>query len=115
MLSSIQPDAQEKFMRIKHAYNSVLTSKSRGKYDAGSQGFGFSYSTGTNQSRTREAEEEFYSFGKCTCLPKLLMSMFFFKCLCLFLFVSEKKLFFDITILKTALFMRFGTLLIFCG
>lgn len=55
--------AQEKFMRIKHAYNSVLTSKSRGKYDAGSQGSGFSYSTGTNQSRTREADEKFYGFG----------------------------------------------------
>ncbi|XP_075521905.1 uncharacterized protein LOC142555116 isoform X2 [Primulina tabacum] len=58
-----EPDAQEKFMRIKHAYNSVLTSESRGKYDSGNQGAGFSYSTGTYQRRTREAEEEFYGFG----------------------------------------------------
>ncbi|XP_073134420.1 uncharacterized protein [Henckelia pumila] len=58
-----EPGAQEKFMRIKHAYNSVLTSESRGKYDAGNQGSGFSYSTGTYQRRTREAEEEFYGFG----------------------------------------------------
>ncbi|XP_073054702.1 uncharacterized protein [Primulina eburnea] len=58
-----EPGAQEKFMRIKHAYNSVLTSESRGKYDSGNQGAGFSYSTGTYQRRTREAEEEFYGFG----------------------------------------------------
>ncbi|KAI3473900.1 hypothetical protein Pfo_028092 [Paulownia fortunei] len=56
--------AQEKFMRIKHAYNTLLTSKSRGKYDAGNQGSDFSYSaTGRYQTKTREAEEEFYGFG----------------------------------------------------
>ncbi|KAK6118613.1 hypothetical protein DH2020_047655 [Rehmannia glutinosa] len=55
--------AQEKFMRIKHAYNTLLTSKSRGKYDAGNQGSDFSYSsTGKYQTETREAEEEFYGF-----------------------------------------------------
>lgn len=50
-------------MRIKHAYNTLLTSKSRGKYDAGKQGSDYSYSTGGFQTRTREAEEEFYGLG----------------------------------------------------
>ncbi|XP_057789872.1 uncharacterized protein LOC131006808 isoform X2 [Salvia miltiorrhiza] len=54
--------AQEKFMRIKHAYNTLLTSKSRGKYDAGKQGSDYSYSSGGG-TRTREAEEEFYGLG----------------------------------------------------
>ncbi|KAL3653228.1 hypothetical protein CASFOL_002909 [Castilleja foliolosa] len=56
--------AQEKFMRIKHAYNTLLTSKSRGKYDAGNQGSDFSYSsTGKYETNTREDEEKFYGFG----------------------------------------------------
>ncbi|PIN25298.1 hypothetical protein CDL12_01964 [Handroanthus impetiginosus] len=56
--------AQEKFLRIKHAYNTLLNSKSRGKYDAGSQGSDFSYSaSGGYQTKTRESEEEFYGFG----------------------------------------------------
>ncbi|GFQ04196.1 chaperone protein dnaj [Phtheirospermum japonicum] len=55
--------AQEKFMRIKHAYNTLLTSKSRGKFDAGNQGSDFSYSsTGKHQTKTRDAKEEFYGF-----------------------------------------------------
>lgn len=55
--------AQEKFLRIKHAYNTLLTSKSRGKYDTGKQGSDYSYSAGGSQTRTREAEEEFYGLG----------------------------------------------------
>ncbi|XP_047968006.1 chaperone protein DnaJ isoform X2 [Salvia hispanica] len=55
--------AQEKFMRIKHAYNTLLTSKSRGQYDAGKQGSDYSYSAGGYQTRSREAEEEFYGLG----------------------------------------------------
>ncbi|KZV23740.1 hypothetical protein F511_31760 [Dorcoceras hygrometricum] len=58
-----EPGSQETFMRIKHAYNTVLTSESRGKYEAGNQGSGFSSPTGTYQSRNREAKEEFYGFG----------------------------------------------------
>ncbi|KAG6409902.1 hypothetical protein SASPL_127944 [Salvia splendens] len=55
--------AQEKFMRIKHAYNTLLTSKSRGQYDAGKQGSDYSYSAGGYQTSSREAEEEFYGLG----------------------------------------------------
>lgn len=50
-------------MRIKHAYNTLLNSKSRGKYDAGKQGPDYSYSS----TKTKEAEEEFYGFGKNAC------------------------------------------------
>lgn len=51
-------------MRIKHAYNTLLTSKSGGKYDSRKQGSDYSYSTGGYQTKTREAEEEFYGLGK---------------------------------------------------
>ncbi|KAL0417899.1 UNVERIFIED_CONTAM: Chaperone protein DnaJ [Sesamum radiatum] len=55
--------AQEKFMRIKQAYNVLLNSKSRGRYDTGNQGSDFSYSaTGSYKTNTREAGEEFYGF-----------------------------------------------------
>ncbi|WCJ20482.1 Chaperone DnaJ-domain superfamily protein [Euphorbia peplus] len=54
-----EANAQEKFMRIKHAYNTLLNSESRRKYDAG-----FSYS-GTTQTRKapNQEQEEFYGFG----------------------------------------------------
>ncbi|KAL3829074.1 hypothetical protein ACJIZ3_017876 [Penstemon smallii] len=58
--------AQEKFMRIKHAYNSVLNSKSRGGYNTtgNNRESDFSYSaTGRYQTKPEEAEEEFYGFG----------------------------------------------------
>ncbi|XP_027342286.1 dnaJ homolog subfamily B member 8 isoform X2 [Abrus precatorius] len=50
--------AQEKFMRIKHAYNTLVNSSSRKKYDSGNRGSDFS-----RRSRSRNAqaaEEEFY-------------------------------------------------------
>ncbi|KAI4322118.1 hypothetical protein L6164_021838 [Bauhinia variegata] len=50
--------AQEKFMRIKHAYNTLLNSSSRRKYDSGNGGFDFS--TFTSQRRSSQEEEEFY-------------------------------------------------------
>lgn len=52
--------AQEKFMRIKQAYNTLLNSKSRDKYDARNQGSDFSYSASGGYQRTTESEEEFY-------------------------------------------------------
>ncbi|XP_062016123.1 uncharacterized protein LOC133732562 isoform X2 [Rosa rugosa] len=58
-----EPNAQEKFMRIKHAYNTLLNSKSRGKYDS-NYGSDYSYS-GSQRSQSKKAqdEEEFYGFG----------------------------------------------------
>lgn len=44
-------------MRIKHAYNTVLNSDSRKKYDSGKR------SSETNNYKAPEAEE-FYGFGK---------------------------------------------------
>ncbi|KAI3887598.1 hypothetical protein MKW92_020286 [Papaver armeniacum] len=56
-----QANAQEKFMRIKHAYNTLLNSESRRKYDYG-RGASGGYSTSKNRSRKGQ-EEEFYGFG----------------------------------------------------
>ncbi|XP_004486984.1 uncharacterized protein [Cicer arietinum] len=55
-----QDKAQEKFMRIKHAYNTLLNSSSRKKYDSGSRG---SNSSQRSQSWNQQAEEEFYGLG----------------------------------------------------
>lgn len=51
-------------MRIKHAYNTLLSSKSRGKYDS-NFGSDYSYSSSQrSQSKNSQDEEEFYGFGK---------------------------------------------------
>ncbi|CAN6696013.1 unnamed protein product [Malus baccata var. baccata] len=58
-----EANAQEKFMRIKHAYYTLLSSKSRGKYDS-NFGSDYSYSSAQrNQSKKSQDEEEFYGFG----------------------------------------------------
>ncbi|XP_050238875.1 uncharacterized protein LOC126688278 isoform X2 [Mercurialis annua] len=58
-----EKNAQEKFMRIKHAYNTLLNSESRRKYDAGNSS-GFSYSgSARSQSNNTQKEEDFYGFG----------------------------------------------------
>lgn len=58
-----ETNAQEKFMRIKHAYNTLLNSESRRKYDAGNSS-GFSYSSGQKtQSSSTQDEEDFYGLG----------------------------------------------------
>lgn len=68
-----QKNAQGKFMRIKHAYNTLLNSESRRKYDAGSSS-GFSYSgTERSQSRNTQNEEEFYGFGKTNKPTKIFL------------------------------------------
>ncbi|KAH9661550.1 J domain-containing protein [Citrus sinensis] len=56
----IQPNAEEKFMRIKHAYNTLLNSESWRKYDSGNRTSDFSYSTGPSQNAQ---DEEFYGFA----------------------------------------------------
>ncbi|WJX74460.1 hypothetical protein P8452_58110 [Trifolium repens] len=55
-----EDNAQEKFMRIKHAYNTLLNSSSRKKYDSGNRGYN---SSQRSQSRNPQAEEEFYGLG----------------------------------------------------
>ncbi|XP_011657143.1 dnaJ homolog subfamily B member 9 isoform X1 [Cucumis sativus] len=54
-----EPNAQEKFMRIKHAYNTLLNSESRRKYDYGNHGSDFSYSS----AQRSQDEETFYGLG----------------------------------------------------
>ncbi|XP_062085019.1 uncharacterized protein LOC133791125 isoform X2 [Humulus lupulus] len=56
-----EANAQERFMRIKHAYNTLLSSESRRKYDYGNRDSGFSYSS-AQRSRVSQDEEEFYGF-----------------------------------------------------
>lgn len=57
-----EANAQEKFMRIKHAYNTIINSDSRSRYDSGNQKSGFSY-TSAGRSQSTQEEEEFYGFG----------------------------------------------------
>lgn len=56
-----QVNAQEKFMRIKHAYNTLLSSESRRKYNTGNYS---SSGAQRSQSTKTQDEEEFYGFGK---------------------------------------------------
>ncbi|KAJ0540408.1 putative DnaJ domain, Chaperone J-domain superfamily [Helianthus annuus] len=64
-----EADAQEKFLRIKHAYNTVLNPDSRKKYDSGNRA-----SQTYNYKPSAEADE-FYGFGK---LHKLINFFFVF-------------------------------------
>lgn len=60
-------------MRIKHAYNTLLNSESRKRYETGNQTSDYSYSTARrNQSWNTQDEEEFYGFGK-----KIIWSILF--------------------------------------
>ncbi|KAL5709502.1 hypothetical protein ACHQM5_020184 [Ranunculus cassubicifolius] len=57
-----EANAQEKFLRVKHAYNTLLNSDSR----FGSGTSGYSYSTAErnqNNSRKSQSEEDFYGLG----------------------------------------------------
>ncbi|KAJ8550800.1 hypothetical protein K7X08_000170 [Anisodus acutangulus] len=56
-------NAQEKFMRIKHAYNTLLNSKTRKRYDSRSDTSSYSYYSGAEQDRSTADEEDFYSFA----------------------------------------------------
>ncbi|CAL5426748.1 unnamed protein product [Camellia sinensis] len=67
LVSGDTANAQEKFMRIKHAYNTLLNSESRRRYESGNGTSDYSYSTaGRNQSRNTQ-EEEFYGFDFARC------------------------------------------------
>ncbi|KAL2898913.1 Chaperone protein DnaJ [Bienertia sinuspersici] len=57
-----EANAQEKFMRVKHAYNTIINSDSRSRYDTDNRKSGFSYSSAGRSQSTQE-EEEFYGFG----------------------------------------------------
>ncbi|XP_058099341.1 uncharacterized protein LOC131243780 isoform X2 [Magnolia sinica] len=58
-----EANAQEKFMRIKHAYNTLLNSESKRNYDFGNRTSGYSNSASEkSRSRNGQDEEDFYGF-----------------------------------------------------
>ncbi|XP_011624129.1 uncharacterized protein LOC18436211 isoform X1 [Amborella trichopoda] len=57
-----EANAKEKFMRIKHAYNTLLDSESRLKYGFGNGNSDYS-NWRSGRKRTTQDEEEFYGFG----------------------------------------------------
>ncbi|XP_010483601.1 PREDICTED: dnaJ homolog subfamily B member 8-like isoform X1 [Camelina sativa] len=58
-----EANAQEKFLKIKHAYTTLINSDSRRKY--GSESSRASYSTGqTSRKSDRQVEEDFYGLGE---------------------------------------------------
>ncbi|CAM6100898.1 unnamed protein product [Calypogeia fissa] len=62
-----EPDAQQKFLRVKNAYQTLSDEKSRAKYDASkrsSQSWDpFSWESERRSTQREEPEEEFYGFG----------------------------------------------------
>ncbi|CAM0877448.1 unnamed protein product [Alopecurus aequalis] len=56
-----EANAQEKFLRIKHAYNTLMNSESRSKYASSSSSSDSSWSPGSRKSA--DEEEPFYGFG----------------------------------------------------
>ncbi|CAN6302973.1 unnamed protein product [Urochloa humidicola] len=58
-----EPNAQEKFLRIKHAYNTLMNSESRSKYASSSSDSSWS-SSSSRDSKSTAAEEPFYGFAE---------------------------------------------------
>ncbi|WOG89148.1 hypothetical protein DCAR_0208384 [Daucus carota subsp. sativus] len=57
-----EANAQQKFMRIKHAYNTLLKSDSQKKYGSGNQTSDYSYSAAGADRRSKD-EDDFYGLG----------------------------------------------------
>ncbi|KAJ1292938.1 hypothetical protein BS78_01G029200 [Paspalum vaginatum] len=58
-----EPNAQEKFLRIKHAYNTLMNSESRSKYSSSSSESS-SWSSSSRERKSTDAEEPFYGFAE---------------------------------------------------
>uniref|UniRef100_A0A0D9W0U3 J domain-containing protein n=1 Tax=Leersia perrieri TaxID=77586 RepID=A0A0D9W0U3_9ORYZ len=56
-----EANAQEKFLRIKHAYNTLMNSESRSKYASGNTDSSRTY--GKSRAPSADEEEQFYGFG----------------------------------------------------
>ncbi|XP_062214131.1 uncharacterized protein LOC133915121 [Phragmites australis] len=56
-----EANAQEKFLRIKHAYNTLMNSESRSKYASSSSDS--SWTSSSRESKSTAAEEQFYGFA----------------------------------------------------
>ncbi|KAG0584986.1 hypothetical protein KC19_3G248700 [Ceratodon purpureus] len=64
-----QPGAQEKFLEIKNAYQTLVDSKSRSKYDAGSRTRAddwdpFQWGASSSRRKSTQVKEEFYGFNE---------------------------------------------------
>ncbi|PKA61922.1 Chaperone protein dnaJ 1, mitochondrial [Apostasia shenzhenica] len=58
-----EPNAQEKFMRIKHAYNTLLNSRSQSKF--GFEKYASDYSSAGSERQTQNSQEDgFYGLGQ---------------------------------------------------
>ncbi|KAJ8750488.1 hypothetical protein K2173_015633 [Erythroxylum novogranatense] len=57
-----EKNAEQKFMKIKHAYNTLLNSESTRKYGAANSS-GFSYSSTQRSQKKSTQDEDFYGFG----------------------------------------------------
>ncbi|XP_047071809.1 dnaJ homolog subfamily B member 8 [Lolium rigidum] len=58
-----EANAQEKFLRIKHAYNTLMNSESRSKYASSSSGSSPDSSWAAGSRKSADSEEQFYGFG----------------------------------------------------
>ncbi|KAL6894366.1 hypothetical protein ACP4OV_008464 [Aristida adscensionis] len=56
-----EANAQEKFLRIKHAYNTLMNSESRSKYASTSSDS--SWNSSSRESKSTASEEQFYGFA----------------------------------------------------
>ena len=63
-LFGVQANAQEKFLRIKHAYTTLINSESRRNYGSDRPASG--YSGQTNQKGNTQVEEDLYGLGNKT-------------------------------------------------
>ncbi|KAK8953024.1 hypothetical protein KSP40_PGU002615 [Platanthera guangdongensis] len=64
-----EPDAQEKFMRIKHAYNTLLSSGLQSKLGFGNDASRYSRTNWENRGGQASQEEDFYGLGSAGDLP----------------------------------------------
>ncbi|XP_009126687.1 dnaJ homolog subfamily B member 8 isoform X2 [Brassica rapa] len=58
-----EANAQEKFLRIKHAYTTLINSESRRKYGSDTRASGYSSTGQTSRKSNSQVEEDFYGLG----------------------------------------------------
>jgi hypothetical protein len=80
VVPSDQPGAQEKFLEIKNAYQTLVDSQSRSEYDASRRTRSNDWDPfqWSGSSRKSTQEEEFYGVGTFHCKPPLFLSVSFF-------------------------------------
>ena len=74
----LQANAQEKFLRIKHAYTTLINSESRRKYGSDTRASGYSSTGQTSRKSNSQVEEDFYGLGKSLNTPLSCNEMWLF-------------------------------------